>query len=550
MERKTVLIAVVFGVVMAMAAQDAAAWGSRARRAICATALPIERKAILNAFRAEDMSYEDDVFRGAVAGSTALSPDKPLVGEADAVEVLDNEIRLLRDVRKFGVGSYFAFRMGAVAATVSDLLLPFSMDTSPQGAALKKRIEADIDARVAKFAYLSRQKDREYVRNMSTFINERRSFYANAGQVIADDYDRGKGYGGYLNNGAQNLFAQCVDTTADIWYTILRAQPDREMVEPSRESVCWYLVKEVQYLLVEKKNFHQATKAYENFEPLGALDPKAMDTGGDLFYKFGSSEAVDRGVHEWQATYDMPGATYDMPGADRRAVGQKLSAHFTKIGDAALAAAALPGTTEQDLPNALNAFTRALDYEQTNDAIAAKITQTNAAIADRKARRELNVSIIASAEKVKAQAEKSRQGSDFGNAIATYNQAVGLYEAVDQDFADQASTAKEAIKQITKNVTDITNQVLDAASDTIDKGNKAVDEHRFEDATAAYGRVPDILAVISGDETTKQGKEKRDIIELAKKKTDEGKVAKQRWEEIQRKREQDAKEAAAKAGLK
>ncbi len=532
-----------FGLVMAMAAQDAAAWGSRARRAICSTVLPVERKTIPNAFHAEDMSYEEDVFRGAVAGATVLSHDKPFASEADAIEAIDNEIRLLRDVRKFGVGSYFAFRMGALAATVSDLLLPFSMDTTPQGAELKKRIEADIDARVDKFAYRSRQNEREYVRNTTTFINGRRSFYTNAGQMIADDYQRGKQYEGYLNNGAQNLFTQCVDTSADIWYTILRAQPDHDMADPSRESVCWYLVKEVQYMLVEKKNFHQATKAYENFESLGVHDPKAVDTVGDLFYKFGSSEAIERGVHEWQTTYDMPGA-------DRRAVGEKLSAHFAMLGNTAFAAAARPGATEQDLPSALDAFMRALDYEQTNDAIAAKIAQTNAAIADRKARRELNVSIIASAEKVKAQAEKARLDSNYGNAIVTYNQAVGLYEAIDQDFADQANTAKEATKLITKNITDITNDVLNAASDSIDNGNKAIDEHRFDDATVAYERVPDILKVISDDETTTQGKEKRDIKELAKKQIDAGKVAKQRWEELQRKREEEAKAAAAKAGLK
>lgn len=543
MERRIFLAAVMLGVVMAMAAQDASAWGSRARRAVCATALPVERKTISNAFRTDDISYEEDIFRGALAGSSVLGSDRPLTTEADAIMAIDNEIRLLRDVRKFGPGSYFAYRMGALAATVSDLLLPYSMDTSGKGATLKKQIESDIDAKIDKFVYISRQKDRIYVRNGETFIAERRAQHANAAQVIADDYQRGSGYAGYLKSGAQSIFGQSVDAVADIWYTVLRVQPDPEMAEPSREVVCWYLVKEVQYLLGEKKNFHQATKSYEHFEALGVHEAKAVDTMGDLFYKFGSQEAVDRGVHEWQLAYDMTGA-------DRRAIGQKLSTHFAKIGDEALAAAAKPGATEQDLPNALNAFTRALDYEQTNDVIAKKITETNAAIADRKARRELNVNIIASAEKVKAQAEKSRLGSDFGNAIATYNQAIGLYEAVDQDFPDQANSAKEATKQIKKNITDITNQVLDSASDTIDKGNKAIDEHRYDDANAAYDRVPTILAVISGDETTTQGKEKRDLIELAKKKIDEGKVAKQRWEELQRKREEDAKAAAAKAGLK
>jgi len=63
------------GIVTAMAAQDAAAWGSRARRAICAMAVPMERKVVSNAFRTEDISYEEDAFRGAVAGSAVLNRD-------------------------------------------------------------------------------------------------------------------------------------------------------------------------------------------------------------------------------------------------------------------------------------------------------------------------------------------------------------------------------------------------------------------------------------------------------------------------------------------
>lgn len=543
MGRKTVLIALMLGVMMAMVAEDAGAWGSRARRAIGATALPVVRKSIQNAFKTEDMSYEEDVFRGAATGGSVLNHGEPFSSEAAAEECVENEIRLLREVRTFGLGSYFAFRMGALAATVSDLFLPFSIGAETANAALKKQIEDDIDARVAKFSYLSHQKGREYVRNVTLLMNERRAFCANARELIGDDYRRGRGCEGYLKEGAQNLFGRSVDTVADVWYTVLLAKSDPGAVQPSSESVCWYLVNEVKYLLFEKKNFYQATKAYGNFESLGVHDPKAVDTLGDLFYKYGSEEAIQRGVKEWQAAYDIAGA-------DRRGISKKLSEHFAKIGDDALMAAARPGATEQDLPEALNAFTRALDYDQTNDAIAKKITETNAAIADRKARRELNVSIIASAEKVKAQAEKSRLASDFGNAIATYNQSVGLYEAVDQDFADQATTAKEAIKQVKKNITDITNQVLDSASDSIDKGNKAVDEHKFEDATSAYERVPSILSVIPGDESTTQGKEKRDLIELAKKKIDEGKVAKQRWEEVQRQREEAAKAAAAKAGVR
>jgi tetratricopeptide (TPR) repeat protein len=541
MKLNTWKLGVIVAVLVGLVSYEAAAWGPRAQRAINSTAIQVIRSIYPNAFKTNDNNYEQDVLRGAAASPKLLNGGKPFLREEDAIAAVQNEIRLLRDVRKFGCGSYFSFRMGALAALVSDLILPFALDPSPQAAAIRDSMQADIDARLDSYTFMTTQRGREYVRNAKQFFAERRSFLVDGKRLIADDYQRGKGYEGYLKEAGPAFFGRAVETVADIWHTVLRVETDPSDVAPSPKVVTWYLVDQIQYLLAEKKNFHQATVAYEDFERATTDVPEAFEKVGDLFYAFGADEARDRGVREWRLAYDQAGA-------DRRRIGKKLADHYIKIGETLLAAGTRPKASDQDLPNALGAFTQAIEFDQTNDLAARRINETNVAISERKARRELNVNMIASADKVMVQAEKSRLAGDFGNAIATYNQAIGLFQAVGEEFEDQSRTAKESAKEINKNITDIINEVLDAASDAIDKGDKAVDEHRWDDAVTSYNRVPNIVNVVPGDASTTHGKDKLDIIELSKKKIDDAKLARNRYEETERQRKAAAEVEAAKRG--
>ena len=533
---------IVAGMVLAgWAAEDAAAWGSRAQRAINGTAIQVVRRTYQDAFRTADNNYEEDVMRGAAADPAFLNESKPFVREEEAIGAISNEMQLLREVRQYGFGSYFSYRMGALAGLVADVTLPYALGVTAEQAKLKAKVEADIDAHVGRFTFTPLQKQRDYIRDAPVYFEQHRTFFSDGLKLIADDYQRGRGYEGYLKEAGQAYFNRSIEAIADAWHTVLRVRGEPSDVPPSQAVVTAYIISEINYLLAEKKNFHQACKTYETFERAGARKPEAYEKIGDLFYAFGTDEGKERGVREWKIAHEAQSA-------DRHRVGKKLSNHYMRLGEGYLDAAARPRASEQELPNALNAFTLALEYDQTSDLAATRINETNAAIAERKVRRELNVNIIASAEKVKAQAEKSRLAKDYGNALATYDQVIGLYQAVDTAFADQASTAKGGIKQSNKAITDIINEVLDAASDSIDKGDKAVDEHKFEDATAAYERIANIVAVVPGDESTTHGKDKRTLIETAEKKKGDVKIAEQRWKETLRQREEAAKATAKAAG--
>ena len=531
-----VLVAALLGVVTS----DAVAWGPRAQRAISGTTIQIIRRTYPNAFKTNDSSYEDDVLRGAMAGPELLNKSKPFAREEDAVRAVDNEIRLLREVRQYGFGSYFSFRMGVLASLVADLILPYSLEASPQAASLQQQIESDIDAHLDSFSFAPGQASLAYMRDARAFLKERRAFLSDSKRLIADDYHRGKGYEGYLKEGAQAFFSRAVESVADAWHTVLRVAADPTDVPPSPAFVTTYLISEIQYLLDEKRNFYQATKAYENFAKAAGKAPGAYEQVGDLFYAFGTPEAVERGVREWRTAYDMPRA-------DRRAIGKKLADHYIQVGNALLESASRPGASDQDLRNALNAFTQALQLDQTNDLAAEKINKTNVAINERNQRRDVNRNIIAAAEKVIVQAEKARLGSDFGLALTTYYQAMGLFQTINEEFTDQKTRANQGIKEINKNITDIINEVLDQATDTIDKGDKAVDERRFEEAVQLYERVPNVVSVIPGDESTTHGKDKAEMITLSKKKIDDAKLAKSRFEDAERQRKAAAEAAASKA---
>ena len=539
MTHKTWKSGVLLLVLAVMACCDAAAWGPRAQRAITATSIQVIRRTFSKAFRTLESNYEADVLRGAQTGPEVLNEGKPFATDAEAISAIANEIGLLREVRKYGFGSYFSYRMGVLSALVADLMLPYALDASPARRELRTQIEADIDAHLSEYSFAPSADERRYIRGVTDYFAGLRTFFEDNKHMIADDYLRGKGYRGYMCEGGKAFFSRAIKAASDAWYTVLRVEGGPGDIPPSPDAVTWYLVDEIRYLLEEKRNFYEAGKVYDNFVRVNPDLMEAYDWLGDLYYAYGTDDARERAVREWRIAYETPSP-------ERRRIARKLAGHYIKVGEVLFERAMLPGAPDEDLPNALDAFTKALQYDQTNDVAASRITETAVEIDERKERRELNVNVIASAEKVMVQAERSAVAEDYGKAIGTYRQAVGLFELINEEFKDQAKTAKDSIKDIKKCITDVINDVLDKASDTIDEGDRAVDEHNFEDAFSIYARVPGILSVIP-DDTGTHAEEKADLITLTAQKTDEAKMAKMRWEERKRQEEEAARRTADRA---
>ncbi len=512
---------------------DATAWGERARRGLTVMALQVLKQDYPAVFKPSGVTgknYERDVIRGGQAGRSVLNGVVPLNNEQEIVQAIGTEIQLLRDARKYGPTSYFTYRMGVLAALVADTMIPYGFAWTPDEEAIQAQVNQDIDTNLDGYGFTPSQHYREYLRDVRDYFHKRRPFYHDDKRLIAHDYLEGTGYSGYLKQGGRAYFAKSVEAIADVWHTVLRPEGDATQAPASRRVLAWYFVQEIEYLLTEKENIHQADKSYEHFQTVnpGLVEP--YEKLGDLYYAFGSEQAQMRGVREWTVAYDMGGP-------DRNRVSSKLSAHFLNEGYAYLAKAEQIDAEEEDLLNALRAFEKALDFERTSQEAADRIQETNVAIEERRIRFENDLAIIASGESVQKKADNLKLSEDFGNAIETYKQATVMFGAVSEEFRELDKTAKESIRKINKQITDVINVVLDKASDAIHDGERLVEEHKYQPAIDTYDKVEGILSVIPDDVKEALLQEKKDLTAMAETKKDEAKRAQTRYENAMKEQE-------------
>jgi len=517
--------------VLGFLSPEAAAWGTRAQRSVT---MMVIKGDFYDVFRRGEDNYERDVLRGSEDGHAVIRDDVPLNSDAETVEAVGSEIQLLREVLAFGPSSYFAYRMGVLAALVSDIMVPYGFAWSPEEERIQKMVLPDIDGHLDSYGFEPKQRSRIFIRDVQAHFKAQRSFYHDDKIIIATDYRSGAGYDGFLSQGGPAYFALAAEAVADAWYTVLRHQPDATHASVSRRTLAWYFVEEIEYLLSVKRNIRQADKTYGHFATINPDLVEAYEKVGDLYYAFGSPEAIDRGVREWTIAHGMGGT-------DRRRIATKLCAHYLGQGRSYLESASRPGAKETDLSNALNAFELALNFDRTNQDAADLIQETNVAIEQRHQRFEMTVSIIATGEKVHEEAEKARLQQDFGNAIKTYRQAIGFFEAVDDEFKEQETTAKENIRKLKKNVRDVIIEVIDKASDAVDQGERLREENKYEEAINAYSAVPGIVAVIPDDENPTITAQKQEMIDLSSQKIEETKSAKIRYEQAVAEQEEAAK---------
>lgn len=506
---------------------EAHAWGPRATRSLTVMALQMLSLDFPNIFRpggAVGTNFEVDVLNGARDGVAALGGSEPMNNDRESILAMGNQVALLREARKYGPTSYFAYRMGVLSSLTANVFIPFGFAWSEDEKKIQSELMSDIDRDIDNYDFAPAEHGREFVRDTVTYMKMHRAFYAEDKMLIANDYKKGIGYRGFMKQGGRVYFTRTVLTVADIWNTVLRAEPPgREIMQPSPRSLTWYFVDEMAYLLKNKSNVQQAKRVYENFEKVNPQIVEAYEKVGDIFYAVDARDSKLRGIDEWQKAYSIGGP-------ERTRLGKKLAAHYLEEGKVYLDRAAKPGSEDSDLPTALNAFEQALNYDRTSVDAAKLIQDTNTAIQARNERLEMTINIISTGEKVRAEADNFRDKQDWANAIKTYRQAVGFFEAVDEEFKEQSGTAKENVRKLKKSIGDVVNDVLDAASSAIDDGDRAKESNRFDEAIGAYDRVAAIVSVIPDDEHPTTLKDKTDMMEMAAKKKDEANIAKVRYE--------------------
>ncbi|MCC6142183.1 MAG: hypothetical protein IT368_00095, partial [Candidatus Hydrogenedentes bacterium] len=450
MTRTHLLAAVSLGLATVLAV-PAFAWGPNAQQAITFAALQLSQRFNPVGLR----QYDKDTLRGSEDGQAVMQDLFPIKNHAQAIEAVGREIQLLRGVREYGMGSYFAYRMGVLSAGVSDVILPFGYAFTPDEEKLQEKIEADIERYVKQYDYVSELTERTFIRYTRLYFENQGNFLPDAMRIVEDDYRRGSGYQGYLQKAAPAYFIRSVDAVADAWFTVLRTAPDVGDVPPSKPQLAWYFVREIEYLLREKDNFRQAMETYENFERVNANIMETYEKLGDLFYRYGdetaNAQSVDRGVREWRKAFDLGG-----PGRER--VATKLASHFLQEGKVHLEKGTQRGATETDLPNALRAFEQALEYDRGSDEAALFMRVWNIAIKRREEQFNMNMNIISTADRVREEAERAFTAGNFGGAITTYEQAASLYSTVDDMFPQLATQAEESRRDLEKKTRDVIQQ--------------------------------------------------------------------------------------------
>jgi len=518
----------VVGLVLGVFAGDAAAWGPRAQQAIAAASIQLVRKSVPSAFKTDLVNYEEDILRGALMGPGALQAFVPLNSEREALAAVGSEIQLMREVKLSGIGSYACYRMGIISALVADLVLPYGMAWSKHEAELQARIESDIDKAVDSYRFDPAGRRRQFIRDPEEYFARRRGFYEEDKKMIADDYARGEGFGGFLAKGGEAYFGRAIEAVTDAWYTMLRTEEDFGDSAPTQVVLSRYFLSEVAYLLNQKRNIYQADKAYEHF---AAANPGLMnlyEEVGDLYYAYGTEAAKERGVREWRIAFSHAGP-------HRESVASKLANHYRRVGEAKFEHAFGPTSREEDLREAREAIQTALEFEPSRQALAQLLNDVNVAIAEREERRQLAVDIVAAAEKVMKEADRLRMDGKFSDAIRRYNDAVGLFGNVSDEFDEQNNAAKNNVKQINLRIREVINTILDRASDKITEGEEMLEGHRWDDAAAAFQQAKEIVKDIpEGEAAYKMNKE--NVITEAERKLSQVEERKQRYEEDQRRR--------------
>lgn len=514
---------------------SAYAWGPTSKRAIVGTGFQVLGQTYSNPFKNVNVDYEQDVIRGALANRDVLGGDVPLGSRAEVVNAIGTQIQLLREARAHGVGSYFAFRMGVLAGLVADVCLPYTFENTVEAQHLLESIQKDIDDRIKGYSYQSRRPRLEIVRNPTAYFSQDNHLHSDARTLIASDYQRGLGYDGFLKQGGQVFFAEAVQAVADVWYTVLAPESDPSSVKPSKSAVTSYLVDQVEYLLKVKKNMKEAERVYDEFAKQGSTSLAAYERIADSFYAFGGKKGRERGVVEWTSALRFSGN-------ERDRILKKLSQHYMAEGNRYFELASTKEAQNDTLQNALGNFTKALEFDQSNQDAANMINSTQVAITERDQRLKLAMETVAAGQSVMKKAEIDMTDGQNERALANFRQAIVVFSQVGDEFKEQETSANEGSEEARHMINRIINKVLDDAQDRIDEGDRLVADNKFDPAMDAYRSVPTVLNVVPDDAPRTQGQQKAKLVELSQNKVKDAEKAKRAFEEAEK-----ARKAAAEA---
>jgi hypothetical protein len=490
-------------------AESASAWGPEAKRRLVLSSLSIVRQTVPRAVTSETTAYDADVLRGMEDGWAAIAERLPITNEQQAVDAISYELDTLKRALPHGAGSHFAYRMGVLAALTADAMLPYGIVFSSKDEKLSEQLKADIDKRAARLKFIPKIRTVRFIHATSAYYQEYRREIEGDKNIIRDDYGRGNGYNGYMNQAAQTYYQRTIEAIVDVWYTIFTPERRQAVIPPSNRTMTYYYIDEIEYLLNEKENFDFANRSYTLYEQ---FNPDLKETHlniGDLYYNYGVEQdfrqSVQRGVDEWKKAQTNSGK-------QRQLASERLSDHFISDGDSLFKRARSPIGQESDYTDALNAFRLALEYNRTNPLAADRISETSKIIQQRREDYELQQDLINSSMIIMKEAERSLVAQDYGSALSAYNQSLNLLSTITDQFSDLQLTAKDTANTINKEVKRVINDIFDAANLNIDEGDTHGFNAQWDEAIKAYQRAKVMIDNVQVDPNSYNAKQKIEML--------------------------------------
>ncbi len=544
MKNRRFVAVVAVALAAAVFSGDAFAWGPRAQRAITGTSIQVVSRSIKDAYKTTSANYEEDVIKGALAGPSALRDAVGLNSETRATHRIEAEMQLLNYVRNSATGSYFAYRIGVLSSLISDLYLPYMWDTSLDGRKLAAQVNTEIDEHLDNFTYVPLREKPLVIRELRPYLAASRRYMADAALMIQTDYSRGDAYEGYLRNGgAQNAFNAAVQGVSDITYTIMQTEQDLGYLKPSDETLTWFFVDNIEYLLKEKKNAKAADAIYSHFAKVNKGLYSAYEQIGDMYYEFGDK---DRAVNEWKLALESRGA-------DRPRIVRKIANYYIEKGKELAASASNPDAPSNALQQALVFFERAMEIDRGNETAARSIQETRVEQKRRDEREQTDREIVSAGETALAEANTLMAQQKYGDALNVYQKAMALFDNVSSEFKAQREQAEAGKKDATGNIRKAITEIIQQGQSLIEEGDRKVEEatkeEDFEAAKRIFQSAQAVLKYIPDSQSSAQVASRDESIALAKTKLEQVDAEKEKWKEDQERRRQleEQRQAAERA---
>ena len=468
-------------------------------------------------FASGSNNYEVDVIRGAADGTEALQNYASFRTEAEAIDAIMNEIDLLAAVRKRGVGSYFAYRMGVLSALVSQVILPYGHASTPEERDLYAQMVADLERNVDQYGYNPHKTPVTTIENPRQYFSAKRPFLNDDRTMIREEYARGRGYSGFLHNAGPAYFQRSVEAVMDAWNTIVIGGTSAYRRQPPASKLAEYYINEIRFQLESKSNIVSADRAYRDFAEVNPGNMSNYISVGDLYYAFGTPEAKERAVHEWKIAQKEPGA-------HTRDAARRISTHYLSVGDYMFERSQTAEGLDTDLEDARRAYQTALEFDGTSEAAAGAISDVTAAINRRRELYDQQQAFIDSAIQIRENAERSALSENYSDALSSFQQALNLAETVGPEFTDLQEQAKEIASDVRKQTKITITQMFDVANERIGEGDAALGEGRTEDALNVYRTVEALMAELPEEEGSIDTQRKLDMLELVGTKIEDAEV--------------------------